>query len=94
MLPHQPTANQAEQYPHMREKVIYAPDDVPEEDCGDMVTLIGSYKHPGSFQGYPTIISFWKPSEEELAILNDGGSIELLMFTNGLVPMAMNAVKK
>lgn len=36
------------------------------------------------------IRSFWKPSEDELAILNDGGCIQLDVLTEPLPPLAVN----
>ena len=36
------------------------------------------------------IRSFWKPSEEELTVLNDGGCIQLDVLTEPLPPLAVN----
>jgi hypothetical protein len=82
-----------ESYPYLREMTFHAPDGVPEEDCGDLDALVGHYPHADDAEvATPMIVSFWKPSDEELEILNAGGRVELIVWNNALNPMAMNAV--
>lgn len=52
------------------------PKGVAEEDCYTLEVLQGDISK-GVFDGSPFFRSFWKPSEEELKILNDGGVVEL-----------------
>jgi hypothetical protein len=40
------------------------------------------------------IRSFWRPSPEELAILNDGGCVEIDLLTEPIPPIAVNVSTK
>lgn len=40
-------------------------------------------------RGIPAIISFWKPSEEELVVLNAGGTIALWVMGASMMPVAL-----
>lgn len=46
------------------------------EDCGDLPTMVEN--DPDT--GLPVITSVWKPSDEDLRILNEGGCICLSLF--------------
>lgn len=39
--------------------------------------------------GQPVIMTFWKPSEEELALLNAGGLVSLSIIGEGMPPVAL-----
>ncbi len=43
--------------------------------------------------GTPTIISYWKPSEEDLKILNSGGCVALNVLGQTMYPVFMECVK-
>lgn len=58
----------------------------PSPDIGD---LDGEMQ-----QGGALFTSWWKPSEAELEILNDGGVIELSVWQTPIPPFAINAVTK
>lgn len=42
--------------------------------------------------GQTTIATFWRPTEEELAVLNKGGSVVLYVFGTGHPPVALTAL--
>jgi hypothetical protein len=52
----------------------------PSEDIGDL---------PCRVDGAQTT-SHWRPSEEELAVLNDGGLVELTVIGHPMQPVAVN----
>ena len=58
----------------------------PSPDIGD---LDGEIQ-----QGGNAFFSWWKPSPEELEVLNDGGLIELGVWQHPIPPFAINAVTK
>lgn len=89
MLPIQPSENLHQKYPTMQSVKINSPKDVPEEECGDVVALVGQISG-GIFDGGPIIRTFWQPSEEELAALNAGAVIELDFYDVGMPMTAMN----
>lgn len=47
--------------------------------------------HKGPVNGMPAITSFWKPEPEELALLNAGQKIALVIYGHGM-PMVWVAV--
>lgn len=43
----------------------------------------------GTSQGYPVIVSYWRPDAEELAALNAGKAVTLSIIGNGMPPVAL-----
>ena len=41
------------------------------------------------WDGMPAVVSFWKPSAEELALLNAGGSVSLWLIGQTMPPAAL-----
>ena len=89
MLPVEPTQKLKDQYPHLRIVKFVSPEGVPDDECGDVVSL-GGLVEGGPFDGGPIIRTFWKPSELELAALNSGAVIELDFYTDRMCMTAMN----
>ena len=90
MLPVDPSANIQEQNPTLRVMRFDSPEGVPEEECGSLKALVGTYQQ-GVFDGGTVIKTFWKPSEEEIAALKAGAVIELDFYGVSGMPMtAMN----
>lgn len=56
------------------------------EDCGTLPALVETV------EGHRKVRSYWKPDAEELAALNAGQSIELVVFYWPMVPVALNIV--
>ena len=52
--------------------------------CGDLPALHGKDEQTG----HDTVTSVWKPSEEDLAVLNNGGCV-CLAVVGGQPPVAM-----
>lgn len=48
----------------------------------------------GDFGGQPSISSFWKPTEAELKMLNDGGMVLLHIIGLGMPPVALGVAPK
>lgn len=42
------------------------------------------------FNGMDAIVSFWRPSDEELAVLNAGGSVELAILGRTMPPVSLS----
>jgi hypothetical protein len=64
-------------YPNSQKLTYKAPQDMP--NCVDLETL--------TIDGCAT--SFWKPNQEELHMLREGGSIELTIFGGFMPPVAL-----
>lgn len=52
-------------------------------DCGSVESMVG---HSG---GYPAYADFWRPTAEQLAVLQAGGFIELRQYTRQMVMHSM-----
>jgi hypothetical protein len=65
-------------YGEAQKLVMRPPHDMP--NCDDLETLIVE----------DVLISFWKPTEEELKLLNNGSSIELSVFGGGMPPVQVS----
>lgn len=90
MLPVPPSEKvNTEVYPKFKPINIVSPPGTPEEECGDLAALVG-HKEGGTFDGGPMLITFWKPSEEEIEALKEGAVIELVFFDAGMPMTAMN----
>lgn len=67
-------------------KVVYGPPKgVPDSECGTLETLQGTYLG-GVFDGADAIVTYWRPSEQELQRLVEGiddPSIEIVI----LIPL-------
>lgn len=46
------------------------------------------------FDGIPAMCSYWKPSPEELAVLNNGGHIQLVIYGRQHPPVWVEAMKR
>jgi hypothetical protein len=92
MLPTTPTYEHHLLYPKFNDMNFGAPQDVAEEDCGTLPALVG-HEEGGVFDGGPKIVTFWKPSEDEILALVQGGSIEIAFWANHMDPMAVNVVR-
>lgn len=42
------------------------------------------------FNGMDAVVSYWRPSAEELAVLNAGGSIELAILGRTMPPVSLS----
>lgn len=61
----------------------------PDDYEGDAIEAIFAYKGQadgGPLDGYPVIVTAWKPSEEELAQLVAGGVVYMSQLSCGLHP--------
>jgi hypothetical protein len=67
-----------------------APDGVSEEDCGT-VEMVTSETTRSTF-GTISHFAFFKPTPEELAVLNAGGYLELCQIGAAVQPFALNVV--
>lgn len=70
--------------PDTSQQRIGAPPGVSEEDCGAVTALVGLFD-----PGIPGVADYFKPTREQLELLNAGGVIEFVQFTHR---MAMHAV--
>lgn len=89
MLPIEPSPAILARNRTLRVVRIKSPEGVPEEECGTVVALVGSYPG-GIFDGGPVIRTYWKPSDEEIEFLKKGAFVELDFFTNEMPMTAMN----
>lgn len=55
-----------------------------DEQCGDLHVCQTQYA-----DGTPLIVSYWKPSYEDLQALNNGGGIYLMITTNVQPPVCL-----
>lgn len=60
------------------------PPGVSDEDCGTVESLVGQVG------GYAAYTSHWKPTVEQLELLNAGGSIELVQYVPRMVMHSMS----
>lgn len=67
--------------PEMIHKVFKAPPAM--ENCVDLETLVD----PEPFS--EVILSFWKPTDMEMAVLQAGGSVRLTIYGSQLPPVAL-----
>lgn len=65
-------------------KVFSKPEGWTEDQCGDLPVWAGSDQ-----SGHPCIISKWVPSKEELAALNAGEGIYLMIAGTGMPPVSL-----
>jgi hypothetical protein len=63
-----------------------------EEKDGHCHTLSVRVELHGS-RGLIKLVSTWKPSKAELALLNIGGAVELSILAQGQPPVALNVVE-
>lgn len=42
--------------------------------------------------GVPAVVSFWKPTAEDLALLNAGGSVALCVLGQSMPPVSLEAM--
>jgi hypothetical protein len=75
-----------QRYPHLAPMVWNAPRGA-EVEIGDLATLTGLE------DGWPVVKSFWKPSEEELGLLNQGAYIEVEVLAPRPPPIALNILR-
>jgi hypothetical protein len=76
-----------ERYPQARYTVIGKPPGYSDEEIGGLPALLD-----GSVPRFPAIRSYWRPSAEDLAALNDGAYLELEVIAHQMVPVALNVV--
>lgn len=69
--------------PDMRAMNIGPPVGVSDEDCGTVNALVGY------IEGMPAYAGYWRPTPEQLALLNDGGFIELIQYFPRMVMHSM-----
>ena len=56
-----------------------------DEQCSDLSVYKGEYA-----DGTPAIISYWKPSKEDLDILNNGGGIYVNILSINMPPISLD----
>lgn len=67
------------------------PQGLGDEHVGTAQAQVGVWKENGVFDGAPVVRTFWKPSEEELAFLqNNGGVVELIYFSETMLVTSIN----
>jgi hypothetical protein len=67
-------------------RIIGKPKDMTDEQCNSIWAANGATE-----DGIPFWVTVWKPSDEELAILNQGGGIIVRTLSAGLPPMSLFA---
>lgn len=75
-------------------KVVYGPPNgIPDSECGTIETLQGTYLG-GVFDGSPAIVTYWRPSEQELEYLLNSkeASIEIVLLLPVCPVMQVNVV--
>lgn len=83
-----PVPNEAiETYPDFDRENIAPPPGVAIQDCGFLPTLFGS-NHSDSID-WPMFLSYWKPSDEEIEQLRQGGHVELAVYARQMVPVSI-----
>jgi hypothetical protein len=55
-----------------------------------LVGVITSSLHAGRFRTLAAVVSYWRPSVEELAVLNAGGSIALWVLGATMPPVNLS----
>lgn len=78
-----------EHFPEANIKEMKKPNGWKDEDCGTIPVWHGMQNLPSGAQ-YPAFVSFWRPDADDLAALNSGGGIYLLIVSNGLPPVSMS----
>jgi len=61
--------------------VFKAPEGMKE--CDDLSVTVGNWS------GYPCIVSHWKPSPEELKLLNEGKPVQLTIVGRSMPPVSL-----
>lgn len=70
--------------PNLRAKHVGPPPGIGDDECGTPEVLVGV-----SPEGYPVYADYWRPTVEQLALLNGGGYIELRQYAQ---QMAMHSL--
>lgn len=65
-------------------KIYTKPEGWTDEECGDLSVWQGNYNN-----GTPVIISYWKPTPDDMATLNSGGGIYLQVCTSVQPPVLL-----
>lgn len=91
MYPTQVPERAKEHYPNLRLIVVTAPEDVPEEECGNVEALVGQVEG-GIFDGGPAMRTYWVLEDEDIEQLKAGALIELTFFTNGMPIHGMKVI--
>lgn len=88
MIPIPPPAEAKRARPEAKEITMGRPEGTREEDCDPAPMLIGGYGLPG-FPGRAAF-AYFRPSAEELAVLNAGGYLEMCQIGTVVQPFALN----
>ena len=64
--------------------VFIKPSDMTDEECSDLPMWKGK-----SSDGFPTIISCWKLSYEDLKLIQETGCVYLSITGNGMPPVSL-----
>jgi hypothetical protein len=72
---------------HPTTNLVLKPGDDSPEDCADLPITRGLWF------GTPSLLSFWKPSLAELALLNEGRPVLIAVAGNSLPPMSVTVDK-
>lgn len=59
---------------------IGPPPGISDADCGTPEVLVGETP-----EGYPVLADYWRPTPEQLAVLNAGGFLELRQYSQRMV---------
>jgi len=78
-------------YPNDNKQNIGPPPGVPVEECGFLPSLTGS-ESVGT-GAWPVIRSYWRPSDQELETLVEGGYIELSVYAVRMIPVALGVIE-
>jgi hypothetical protein len=65
---------------------LQKPDDMSDDECGRLPVAVGT-RHEGK---YPCIVSAFKPTDEEIDTLVNGGTIYLHVLGTGMPPVRLS----
>ena len=71
------------EYDGWQKLVVGPPRGISGDDCGSVESMTGNHG------GYPVFADFWRPTVEQLAMLQAGGFIELRQYAPQMVMHSM-----
>lgn len=86
-----PKENSVDRYQHpTNNAVLGAPPGMPMEQCGALAVTRIEYEHPwDSRQNQQAVASFWMPTPAELALMNQGRAVRLLVLGTTHPPLQL-----
>lgn len=71
---------------------LTAPAEMTDKECTPLHATRGTIEFPGTGRKYHCTSSYWKPTEAELELLNDGGSVKLTILGSACPPVIVETV--